>query len=170
MPRVSFVRSFGRFGSSAEAGDIHFSRPQSIALDQERRRLIVSDACNHRVGVFTLEGELVRWFGSVQEAGDGPGQLKYPYGLALAGDGSALLAEFGNNRLQRIDLDSGACLGLFGVGGRGKGQLVTPWGVALIGDEAFVLDSGNNRVQVIDRPRGTRRWLARSSDNAGGAQ
>lgn len=151
-----FMRSFGRFGSSGSAEQVEFNRPQSIAVSGTRE-LVIADACNHRVGRFTLEGELVKWIGSI---GDGPGQLAYPYGITLPGDGSAIVAEYGNNRVQRVSLSTGDCLGLFGHAGRTQGSLATPWGVALGGDTVYVLDSGNSRVQGFDRPRGDRRVAA----------
>lgn len=147
--KFEFVRAFGTIGSSDSPGNIQFSRPQSIALDFDRRELVVVDACNHRIGRFTFEGELVAWIGSV---GQDPGQLSYPYGLMLLTDGSALVAEFGNNRVQRLDLTTGQSLGVFGVVGRGPGQLATPWGVTAMGDLAYILDSGNNRVQAMRLP------------------
>lgn len=147
--KYEFVRAFGSIGSSESPGNIQFNRPQSISIDHHRRELVIVDACNHRVGRFTYEGDLVAWIGSV---GQEPGQLSYPYGLALLPDGSALLAEFGNNRVQRLDMITGQSLGVFGVVGRGPGQLATPWGVAMMGDLAYILDSGNNRVQVMRLP------------------
>jgi len=68
------------------------------------------------------------------------------------GDGSALVAEFGGNRIQRIDLRDGRCLGLWGKPGRGKGEIATPWGVTVLGDRVYILDSGNNRVLAFKRP------------------
>jgi DNA-binding beta-propeller fold protein YncE len=84
--------------------------------------------------------------------GEGPGSFKYPYGVEVMEDGTAMVAEFGNNRLQRIDLETGESRGVFGVPGRAKGQLSTPWAVTWIGGEAYVLDSGNNRIQVFEKP------------------
>ncbi len=159
-PEFAFVRSFGHFGNGDSAADVQLSRPQSLAIDTAKRELIVTDSCNHRVGRFTLEGELVAWYGRSDEPGTAPGRFKYPYGLALLGDGSAIVAEYGNNRLQRIDLATGDCLGIFGQAGRSKGQLATPWGVALLGDTVYVLDSGNSRVQGFEKPRGTTRVAA----------
>jgi len=161
-----FRKSFGTFGSGA-GPKVEFNRPQSIAADVERGWLVVADACNHRVGVLTLEGELVRWIGTAGrgrgggEAGGGgghgagagaPAEFLYPYGLSLLPDGTALVCEFGNNRVQRIDLESGTSLGTYGVAGRGVGELSTPWGVTVLDGKAYILDSGNNRVQVIKRP------------------
>ncbi|MFZ4575575.1 MAG: hypothetical protein ACOYN0_14350, partial [Phycisphaerales bacterium] len=147
-----FVRSFGFFGSGSTKGRIEFNRPQSMAIDTGKRELVVTDACNHRVGRFTLDGELIAWIGGPEVMGEGPGVFKYPYGIELLGDGTALVVEFGNNRVQRIDLDTGTSVGVFGVPGRGQGQLATPWAVTCIGREAYVLDSGNNRVQVFKKP------------------
>lgn len=150
--RFKFLFSFGAFGSSGDAERIEFNRPQSVVIDRGRGELVVTDACNQRIGRFTLGGELVRWIGSPDAAGDGPGQFRYPYGVSLLDDGTALVAEFGNHRVQRIDLETGESLGLFGTAGRGKGELANPWAVAAVGETAYVLDSGNNRVLAFDSP------------------
>lgn len=141
-----FSSSFGSFGSSATPDHIEFSRPQSLAIDAAARQLIVTDACNHRLGVFTLDGSLIRWIGAADDPSDAPGRFKYPYGLQLLPDHTALVAEFGGNRIQRIDLNTGASLGVYGSAGREKGHLASPWGVTILGDTVYALDSGNNRV------------------------
>lgn len=148
----TFVRSFGEFGSGSTKERVQFNRPQSMALDLQRRELIVTDSCNHRVGRFTLEGELIAWIVGPGGEGNAPGSFNYPYGVTLLGDGSAMIAEFGNNRVQRIELATGKSLGIYGEPGREPGQLATPWAVTCVGDEAYVLDSGNNRVQAFERP------------------
>jgi DNA-binding beta-propeller fold protein YncE len=164
VPTTKFVKSFGRFGSGVGNDPVELSRPQSITIDTRRQELIVADSCNHRVGRFSLEGELLAWYGG--ESGAAPGTFSYPYGLTMLGDGSLLVAEFGNNRVQRIDLATGDSLGTFGTRGRGVGQLTTPWGVASIGDTTFILDSGNSRIQAISTPRGRAR-LASTATSSG---
>ena len=83
-------------------------------------------------------------------AGTGPGELNYPYGLALEKSGSLLIADRGNNRLVRWARD-GVFLGAWGTHGRGRGQVAQPWDVALAVDgRVYCLDSWNNRVQLID--------------------
>ena len=134
------------FSSMGEHGRL--SRPQSLAFDESGRELYIADACNHRIVVVNSQGEYLREFGTV---GRGLGQLTYPYGLTILRDGSIVVAEFGNNRLQRFDA-TGKPLGIYGSIGRGPGQLQYPWGVAATPDRVFVLDSGNNRVQVIRSP------------------
>ena len=166
-PEREFLFAFGRPSEGAEValptelqGDNaapptqgpDFNRPQSICLDPVRKRMVVSDACNHRLGVFDLDGGLVRWIGSLEGVGSEPGHFNYPYGLALLDDGSVMVSEIGNHRLQRIDPGTGASLGIYGTVGRGPGEVLNPWAVAVRGGEAWVLDSGNNRLQSFESP------------------
>ena len=150
-------------GPGREPG--RFERPQSIAFTTDGQELVVADACNHRLQVFALDGTLRRAFGV---PGDGPGQLAYPYGLEVLPDGTALVTEFGNHRLQRLDLRDGRSLGVVraveGVpvpinlhvidGDRvrsvpsGENALRFPWAVGVRGDRAFILDSGHSRILV----------------------
>lgn len=152
---IKHVGAFGKFGEGF-GEPVEFQRPQAVMIDLERRMLVISDACNHRVGTFTLDGKLLNWFGSREGVGKEPGEFSYPYGIALLGDGTAMVSEFGNNRVQRIDLSTGACLGIFGQAGRSKGQLATPWAVTALADKVYVVDSGNSRLQVIEKPTGSR--------------
>ncbi len=151
--RDQFLFAFGTFGSGEGGPDaVEFNRPQSIAVDPGRARLIVTDACNHRLGVFDLDGHPIRWIGS-DRPGRGPGSFNYPYGLALLPDGDVLVSEFGNHRVQRIDVETGRSEGVYCSMGRAEGEVMNPWGVAVIGSTAYVLDSGNNRVLGLDLSR-----------------
>jgi len=149
VPRFAFA--FGHFGDepgAAGSNDIGFERPQAMAIDHGLGELIVLDNCNHRIGRFTLDGELIAWIG------DEPGEATFlnPQGLVLLEGGRALVAEFLGNRVQLVDLVTGASLAAYGQAGRVEGELASPWGVAVDGREAFVLDSGNNRVQRFRSP------------------
>jgi len=140
----NFLFRFGAFGAGDDA---QFDRPQSIALTPDQSELIIADSCNHRVGRFTTDGELIAWVG-------GPEMFTYPYGLEMLTDGTVLVAEFGAGRIHHLDLNTGATLGAYGQPGRGAGQLAQPWGISAIGKTAFVLDSGNNRVLSFRCPGG----------------
>jgi len=133
-----------QFGSP---GNEHgqFTRPQALAFNADGSELFVADACNHRIQVFAPKGEFIRSIGSL---GRGPGELAYPYSVIVLDDASLLVTEFGNNRIQRLSKD-GAPLGMWGSVGRAEGQLQYPWSAAACQDALFVLDSGNNRVQVM---------------------
>jgi sugar lactone lactonase YvrE len=139
-PEGKFLAAFGAPGS----GSGELSRPSALCIDAKRRRMYVADACNHRVAIYDLDGLLQGYIGTV---GRGAGELRYPYGLALRSDGSLLVCEFGNNRLQALSPD-GRSLGVWGMPGRELGQLAFPWDVVVENDTAFVVDAGNNRVQV----------------------
>lgn len=143
---IRFSFAFGRFGDGrgvVGSRDVDFQRPQSIEIDHARREIVMTDTCSHRVGRFTLEGELIAWIGD--DAGEAT--FAYPQGLVLLEGGRALVVEFLGNRVQIVDLESGASLGSHGTAGRMVGELASPWGVAINGREVLVLDSGNNRVQ-----------------------
>ena len=124
-----------------------FRRPQSLALAPDGEELFIADACNHRVVVVDLEGRVRRVLG---ELGRDPGRLAYPYGIAFDGRGGLLVAEFGNNRLQRLDPATGASLGCWGGFGEGEGRLRYPWSVAVRDGRVAVLDSGNHRMMLLE--------------------
>ncbi|MAH66761.1 MAG: hypothetical protein CMJ27_10310, partial [Phycisphaerae bacterium] len=117
--------------------------------DDGAGELFIADAVNHRIVVTDRSGSMLRVLGG---AGDGRGRLAYPYGITLDGDRSLLVAEYGNNRVQRLDRIDGECLGVWGGAGIEPGRLRYPWGVDAGGGLMAVLDSGNDRVQVGDLP------------------
>ncbi len=137
-----FLFAFGSFGD----GDGQFNRPQSMTFTRDRSELIVADAVNHRLVVFSPEGEFLRTIGS---AGTKPGEFRYPYGVTLLEDDTLLVAEFGNNRVQRLSI-AGESLDTWGGPGNGLAQMYSPWTTAQAGNRIFILDSRNNRVQVIE--------------------
>jgi DNA-binding beta-propeller fold protein YncE len=139
---LHYLYEFGRFGVQ----DGEFSRPQSMVIDGQT--LYVTDACNHRIEVFTTDGRFVRSMGRI---GSGPGEFRFPYGMDMDSKGRLVVCEFGNNRVQLIDKETGKGLGSWGVGGRDEGQLAYPWGVAVDKDDRIVaVDAGNNRLQVFE--------------------
>ncbi|MFN7021194.1 MAG: hypothetical protein ACK4WH_07700, partial [Phycisphaerales bacterium] len=142
-----FLFSFGAWGDGRDTREVKFARPQSLLImDVDgKKELVVADSANHRLGRFTLEGQLIGWIGTPDRTGDGPGEFRFPYGLAGVGDGTVMVSEFGGNRVQRIDVASGRSLGSWGRAGRGEGELAAPWAVAVLGRRTFVVDSGNNR-------------------------
>jgi len=136
-----FVLEWGSPGSQPG----QFMRPQNLAVD-ERDRIWVVDACNHRIQVFDGEGKLLKLWGT---PGGAPGELYYPYDLILGADGSVYVAEFGNHRVQKFTRE-GRSLGCWGTHGRREGQLSSPW--ALVQDSRgliHVLDTDNHRVQTV---------------------
>lgn len=126
--------AFGTFGS----GPGRLQRPQGLAW--VAGKVLVSDALNARVAVFSEDGA---WLGE-----QAAGALTMPYGCSAAGDGLAL-ADYGAQRAVRLDA-AGAVVATWGEGGRGAGQLATPWAAAIdSAGRAWICDTGNRRVQVV---------------------
>ena len=148
-PQHEYLFSFG----GHDAGDASMERPQSLLVAPDRT-LWIADACNHRICHFDLEGQFLGSFG---RPGQKLGELWFPYNVDRLSDGTLVVSEYGNNRVQRFDPRNGESLGVWGAAGRRPGQLAYPWALA-VGEEdhVLVIDSGNNRVQVIDgASRGT---------------
>jgi hypothetical protein len=149
-----FLFAFGSQGSSDRADAVEFERPQAIEIDKSRRELVVTDCRNHRIGRFTYDGALVAWLGAPEKFGSGPGEMKFPWTIKLLGDGTALVVENGNSRVNQIDLETGRSVRTWGRAGRGPGELAAPWAVELLDGKAWVLDTGNQRLVAFDAPRG----------------
>ncbi len=134
--------TFGKFGD----GPGEFSRPQSMLIDHDI--VYITDSCNHRIAVFKADGTFVRNMGGV---GSALGHYRFPYGLDEDRDGHLVVCEFGNNRVQLIDKQTGKGLKVWGAAGREPGQLAYPWGVAVDRHGRVVaVDAGNNRLQVFE--------------------
>ncbi len=152
-----FEYQIGIVGEEVDASDYPnaLNRPQSIELwtnPQGGQEIIVTSASHHRVGRFTIAGELVKWFGDPMDTSDQA--YRFPYGLTILDDGTALITEFGGNRIRCINLESGQTLWRYGIGGRSVGQLAQPWASGVMGDQLVILDSGNSRVQICALPPG----------------
>jgi sugar lactone lactonase YvrE len=133
--------AFGRFGN----GPGEFSRPQSMLID--KGLVYVTDASNHRICVFKTDGTFVR---NMCSLGSELGQLRFPYGLDMDPDGRLVVCEFGNNRVQLVEKETGKGLKIWGTAGREPGQLAYPWAVAVDRKSRVVaVDAGNNRLQVF---------------------
>ena len=135
-----YLREFGTFGD----GDGQFMRPQSMVIADGL--VYVTDSSNHRIVVFRTDGSFVK---NLCSRGSALGHLRFPYGLDQDDEGHLLVAEFGNNRIQMIDKETGKGIKTWGVAGRESGQLAYPWAIAVDGERAVIVDSGNNRLQVV---------------------
>ena len=81
--------------------------------------------------------------------GSAAGQVNGPAGIAIGADGSILVAEHGNHRVQRLSA-TGSPVAQWGRKGSGPGEFVNPDGVAISADgRVFVADRGNNRLQIF---------------------
>ncbi|MBM4114679.1 MAG: hypothetical protein FJ252_02230 [Phycisphaerae bacterium] len=156
----TFVRAFGHHGVPGDdSPEPKFDRPQSLIM-LGSGRLLVADACNHRLVELTTDGAFVRSIGAM---GQEPGELLYPYGLELLDEATVLVTEFGGCRLQAFDLSNGASMGCLGKGGREPGMLNGPWTTQVHGATMAVLDSTNNRLYLMPSDR----WIERARRESG---
>jgi hypothetical protein len=172
-PTLEWVDQIGVPGQEFDASDhpVALSRPQSIELwtnpTTNQREIIVTSASHHRIGRMTTQGELITWFGDPLDQTEHA--YNFPYGLTILEDSTALITEFGGNRITRIDLESGEQLFRYGETGRSVGQLAQPWAAGVAGDKLVILDSGNSRIQVCDSPARLAPEYTRPSELIGGA-
>lgn len=97
------VQVFDEFGNhKAEIGQSSEMKfPHYLAVWSGR--LAVTDTNNHRIKLFDLSTRQDLFsFGS---EGSGPGQFKFPRGVAIDGNGSIIVGDSGNNRIQIFDED-----------------------------------------------------------------
>ncbi len=140
----NYLFEWGGHGS----GEKEFLRPQGLAID-ENDLIWVADSCNHRICIFDARGDSAKFVRSWGTMGTEVGKLRYPYDLFFAADGTVLIAEFGNNRVQKFTRE-GQSLGGWGGPGRMPGQLHQPWGLCEnSGGKIHVLDSYNHRIQTF---------------------
>ncbi len=121
-------------------------RPAGIAFNASNEQLYITDAGAHCVWSISRSGSLVRSFG---ERGAGDGQFNYPSQIAIAPDGSVVVADSMNFRVQRFSAE-GEFLGTFGQKGDASGDFALPKGVAVDeGGRIWVVDAQFENVQAF---------------------
>jgi sugar lactone lactonase YvrE len=94
-PDLEVVRTWGSSG----AGDGQFRLVQGAIAVGPDGSVYVSDTGNFRVQVFTADGRYVR---SLGEFGNGPGQLTWPFDLAVDADGFVYVADDKEETLAKL--------------------------------------------------------------------
>jgi sugar lactone lactonase YvrE len=122
------------------------SQAGGIALDRDGL-IYLSFMSQHRIGVFTDGGKLVREWG---RKGKGDGEFDQPGGLLLAADGTILVADQGNHRIQRFTRE-GKFLASWGGHGTAPGQFdgVDRPG-SRFGGPHFVAQDGKGRLYTTE--------------------
>jgi len=134
---------FGKPGT----GDGEFNRAEGLGIDAQDR-LYVADSCNHRIQIFSTNGQWLKTYG---HAGRGPGELSYPFDVKVDQGGRQFVAEFANNRIQVFDTNNQP-LEILGSTGMKPGQFNNPWSLAFDSHgNLYVADAGNHRVQKFVR-------------------
>ncbi len=140
--------------------------PGGVFADEERGRLFISDTGHNRVIEATLDGALVRAFGSGKEGfADGApreAMFRQPHGLALSADGGTLfVADTRNHAVRAIALDTGETTTIAGTGQQlerlptgstpaRETRLASPWDVEVVGGRLFISMAGIHQIWEMD--------------------
>lgn len=139
-----FTRQFGEAGEAP--GEL--GRPMNLTIHGDE--LYVPEYFNDRIQVFGLDGAPTRMIGA---PGAGPGEFNAPGGVAVADDGGMYVADFYNQRIQKLD-SKGRFIRQWGETGKvgiGAGRFNYPTDVAIAADGTlYVADGYNDRIQVFD--------------------
>lgn len=151
---VAFRAQWGEPGTAPG----QFAAPEGVAVDSEGR-VYVADTGNHRVQVFSADGEFIRQWGSLCDLASGEGcedeqghgQFNAPEGIAYAAVTDTIyVADSGNHRIQGFAPSGSFRFAWGGVGGE-AGQFDLPVGLTADGSgRIYVADVLNHRVQVFD--------------------
>jgi len=148
-----YLREFVAAADGAKA----LARPMNLTI--AGAEIYVADYLGDRIVVFDLDGH---WQRSVGRPGSGDGELDSPGGVAVGPDGDLYVADFYNQRVQRLGPD-GRFVRQWGVTretGIGAGRFNYPTDAALGPDGTLYVTDGYNDRVVAFAPDGAylRRW------------
>lgn len=139
-----FLHSLGLDNDSDLGNVLHL--PAGLTFDPQGLLLVV-DRGNHCVWMLKEDGSIQGKFGG---KGHRPGDLYYPYGIAVDPyTGSVIVSESGNNRVS-IFSSTGEFLRSFGQKGAEPGMFDHPRHICVNSrNELIVADEANQRLQVF---------------------
>ncbi len=153
---------YGGDGGAATAADL--GDPTGLAVDGSGNVYIV-DRGNHRIRKVNASGIIntVAGTGSLGYSGDGgdatAADLFYPHGVAVDGSGNIYIADYGNDRIRKVNTSGGistiAGSGTRGYSGDGAAataaDLNNPYDVKVDGSgNIYIADYGNYRIRKVD--------------------
>ncbi len=89
---------------------------------------------------------------SVSEIGRDITKISSPYGIVCREE-DILVCDYSGNKIVILDMD-GNYLGEAGTLGSGPLEFIRPTGITRVDQYIYVIDSGNNRLQVLDQELG----------------
>jgi streptogramin lyase len=136
-----------------------FVFPHGIFVDHENNVWVADadgkDGRGHTVVKFSPGGKVLLTLGKPGVAGNGKDTFNRPSGVAVAPNGDVFVSDGhggdSNARVVRFSKD-GKFITEWGKKGKGPGEFDTLHGIALDSKgRVFVVDRGNNRIQIFDQ-------------------
>lgn len=169
---ISGMPGFTRDGWPATSALLN--TPWGIAVDQFGR-LYIADRDNHRIRMVDRRGIITTVAGTGESGFNGDAgvgrpfpatsaKLFSPFGVAFDVGGNLFIADFGNNRIRRVDRVTGDITTVAGTGTPGRGgvpgrrakdaQLSFPTHIAFdqTSGSLYIADQGNSRILKITPP------------------
>jgi len=154
----------GRSGDHGAAKDAQLWGPMGLALDKSGN-LYIADTGNNRIRKVDKNEIITTVAGNNNFYGDGgdggpatDARLAYPFGIAVAKDGTIYIADTGNNRVRKVSTN-GTIEAVAGTGQRGfwgdggsalEAGFLAPEAVTLDAKgDLLIVDTGNHRVREI---------------------
>lgn len=158
------------FTGDGQAQAVALNRPTAVALDGQDG-LYVADSLNNRVRRVALSSGTIATVAGTGEArfsGDGgpatQAALSDPFGVALDSGRNLYISDLHNQRIRRVDRQSGIISTIAGNGEEGltgdggpasQATMNRPSGITVdASDNVYLADSANNRVRRIDGQTG----------------
>ena len=143
---LTFFSTFGKQGSEGQFDHRYTTQnsPTGIACDSTGK-VYVADNWNHRIQVFTGDGEFLMKFG---KRGFWRGELHTPAGIAVDTSDMVYVIELGNHCIS-VFTSEGHYVTSFGRKGKGPGQFMFPTDLAIDNGVVYVCDHYNKCVQLM---------------------
>lgn len=145
--------TWGKRGIRGEVGSLNFQ--WGVAVQPGTNNVFVANRESHEIKVFSNNGTQLWAWGKRSSA---PGDFTFPQGLTFDEDGTLLVADSGNGRIERfkVNSDSLTYITSYGTTGTGTGQLQMPTGVDTAADGTiWIADTKNNRIVSYKPSTGT---------------
>lgn len=181
---ITTVAGSGVAGYAVDGGralDAQLNRPHNFAIDL-RGRLVIGDSQNQRIRRVDLETGIIATLYGSGEQGTSPdgipaSEAAFAYfgSLLVADDGDLLVAGWVDNRIRRIDAESGIITTIAGNGTPGysgdggpatEAQIHGPYGMALHPDGSlYVAEAQNGVIRRVDLESGIISTIAGTPSN-----